>query len=126
MFKKLLKNKKAQQSAEYALLISLVIAAVVAMQTYAQRTLQSRIRGGSNYLVHFTDTTGEGIGGTAQYEPYYLDSQYDVTRADTTTELHDDTTISKAQDALTTRGTGGFKSMSFDTSAFTQTSEDNP
>ena len=35
MFKKLMKNKKAQQTAEYALLISLVVAAIIAMQTYA-------------------------------------------------------------------------------------------
>jgi len=109
MFKRLLKNKKAQQTAEYALLISLVIAAVVAMQTYAQRTLQSRIKGAGNYLV--SETTE--LGSTQQYEPYYLDQEYDVTKDDVTTDLHDDKTISKRQLSNTVRAAGGFKAMSF-------------
>ena len=41
MLRQLFKNKKAQNTAEYALLIALVIAGVVAMQTYAQRALQA-------------------------------------------------------------------------------------
>jgi len=85
MFKRLLKNKKAQQTAEYALLISLVIAAVVAMQTYAQRSLQARIKAAGNYLAHETSELGDT---TEQYEPYYLDQEYDVTRDDVTTEKH--------------------------------------
>ncbi len=109
MFKRLLKNKKAQQTAEYALLISLVIAAVVAMQTYAQRTLQSRIKGAGNYLVEKTSE----LGTSQQYEPYYLDQEYDVTRDDSTVERHDNATISKGQVSNTIRGTGGFKAMSF-------------
>lgn len=109
MFKRLLKNKKAQQTAEYALLISLVIAAVVAMQTYAQRSLQGRIRGASNYMVTRTSELGE----TLQYEPYYLDQAYDVTRDDITEDRHDDQTIRKGQLSNTIRATGGFKGMSY-------------
>jgi len=112
MFKRLLKNKKAQQTAEYALLISLVIAAVVAMQTYAQRTLQSRIKGAGNYLVSQTDELGDSL----QYEPYYLDQAYEVTTDDTTIEKHDGSTTgvySKGQLSNTQRGQGGFKAMSF-------------
>ncbi len=109
MFKRLLKNKKAQQTAEYALLISLVIAAVVAMQTYAQRTLQSRIRGAANYMV--TETSE--LGSSQQYEPYYLDQEYDVTKDDVTTDKHDDKTISKGQISNTSRAEDGYKAMSF-------------
>ncbi|MCP3685700.1 MAG: hypothetical protein GY861_23890 [bacterium] len=76
MFRKLTKNKKAQNTAEYALLIALVVAAVIAMQTYAQRALQSRIRDTSKFL---TDATGS-MGNTQQYEPYYLDQSYEVGR----------------------------------------------
>lgn len=83
MFKKLIRNKKAQQTAEYALLISLVVAAVIAMQTYAQRTIQARIRDAGAYLT----TKTSAMGKTNQYEPYYLDSSYTVIRADATTEL---------------------------------------
>ena len=38
MLRNFLKNRKAQNTAEYALLIALVVAGVIAMQTYAQRT----------------------------------------------------------------------------------------
>jgi hypothetical protein len=80
MFKRLLKNKKAQQTAEYALLISLVVAAVIAMQTYAQRTIQARIRDASGYLT----TQTSDLGRTNQYEPYYLETNYNVGRDDVT------------------------------------------
>lgn len=83
MFKKLIKNKKAQQTAEYALLISLVVAAVIAMQTYAQRTIQARIRDASGYL---TDQTS-ALGDSNQYEPYYLETNYNVLRDDSETEI---------------------------------------
>jgi Flp pilus assembly pilin Flp len=116
MLKRILKNKKAQQTAEYALLISLVIAAVVAMQTYAQRALQGRIRGASNYMV----TQTSSFGNTVQYEPYYLDQAYDVTRDDYTLEKQDNATIKKGQISNTLRRAGGFKAMSFNADGFGQ------
>ncbi|MCR4337119.1 MAG: hypothetical protein NUV91_04860 [Candidatus Omnitrophica bacterium] len=97
MFKKLLKNKKAQQTAEYALLISLVVAAVIAMQTYAQRTIQARIKDASQYLTAQTSA----LGSTNQYEPYYASSSYTVSRADATTEIL----------GRNTAGTGGLTRM---------------
>ncbi len=75
-------NKRAQTTAEYAILIAIVVGAVVAMQIYVRRGLQGRIRnvvdhvgqggavGGGNFA--FT----AGMGG--QYEPYYLASQTDA------------------------------------------------
>src|SRR6185436_9453725 len=76
MFKKLMKNKKAQQTAEYALLIALVVAAIIAMQTYAQRTLQAKIRDAGHYLTSQTSQ----MGNTLLYEPNYLDNDYLVSR----------------------------------------------
>ncbi len=111
MFKKLIKNKKAQQTAEYALLISLVVAAVIAMQTYAQRTIQGRIRDASSYLTTQTAT----LGSTNQYEPYYLQSDYQVFRDDTTTQTQD-SSFDTDQLTNSTRGTGGFQSSSYNTS----------
>ncbi len=61
------RNKKAQNTAEYAILIALVIGGVIAMQMYAQRTLQGRIR---DVNVKFRDETN-ALGTTLQYEPYY-------------------------------------------------------
>jgi Flp pilus assembly pilin Flp len=74
MLRNFLKNRKAQNTAEYALLIALVVAGVIAMQTYAQRALQARIQGASSYLEQQTNT----IGTATQYEPYYLNSDYNV------------------------------------------------
>ena len=74
MLRTFFKNKKAQNTAEYALLIALVVAGVIAMQTYAQRALQARIHDVSQYLATNTST----IGGNTQYEPYYMHSDYSV------------------------------------------------
>ena len=67
---KLFKNKRGQNTAEYAILIALVVGGVIAMQTYAQRTMQARLRDASKM---FTSSTTE-IGNTEQYEPYYLNT----------------------------------------------------
>ena len=86
MFKKLIKNKKAQNTAEYAILISLVVAGIVAMQTYAQRALQARVRDAAQFMSN----SGNGILGNAQqYEPYYLNTQYENTRRTEETRLLD-------------------------------------
>ena len=79
MLRNFLKNRKAQNTAEYALLIALVVAGVIAMQTYAQRALQARIQGASQYMESQTST----IGNSTQYEPYYLNSDYNVQSSST-------------------------------------------
>jgi len=74
MLRNFLKNRKAQNTAEYALLIALVVAGVIAMQTYAQRALQARIHDAGTYMANSTSS----IGSDTQYEPYYSNSSYDV------------------------------------------------
>jgi len=59
-------NQRGQNTAEYAILIALVVAAAVAMQTYVKRSVQ----GGVKYTVDKLKNK------TAQYEPYYLESEY--------------------------------------------------
>lgn len=68
----MLKNKKGQNTAEYAIVIALVIGAAIAMQTYVKRGLQ----GGVKYSVDKLQKSS----GTAQYEPYYLKSSYNTTQ----------------------------------------------
>jgi len=80
MLRQLFKNKKAQNTAEYALLIALVVAGVIAMQTYAQRSLQARMRDASQYMAQTTDFSGNGQFVSNQYEPYYMQSNYEVNR----------------------------------------------
>jgi len=67
-------NKKGQNTAEYAILIALVIGAAVAMQTYVKRSMQ----GGVKFAVDKIKKTDTGSG---QYEPYYLQSSFDTTQS---------------------------------------------
>lgn len=104
-----MKNKKAQQTAEYALLISLVVAAIIAMQTYAQRTIQARIR---DAAVHLTKQTN-ALGTTAQYEPYYLETSYDTLRDETTRQEQGNGVFNTVQDSTRTRQKDGFQSSAY-------------
>ncbi len=63
-------GKKAQTTAEYAILIGLVVAAVLAMQVYVKRGLHGRMKDAVDSLQSGTSN----IGATTQYEPYYLNS----------------------------------------------------
>ena len=117
MFKKLLKNKRAQQTAEYALLISLVIAAVIAMQTYAQRAIQGKVRDVARYMTQQTPQLG---ANTYQYEPYYLESAYQVGRDETTTEGQDIAQLThKDMISNRVRSKGGFQSSQYNTTVMT-------
>jgi Flp pilus assembly pilin Flp len=78
MLRNFLKNRKAQNTAEYALLIALVVAGVIAMQTYAQRALQARIHDASQYMATQTSCSTISLGANTQYEPYYMSSEYNV------------------------------------------------
>jgi len=91
MFKTLLKNKKAQNTAEYALLIALVVAGVIAMQTYAQRALQARVSDASLFMASQTVT----LGSTNQYEPYYMKTNYTIDRSANESTILTDTTTAK-------------------------------
>lgn len=109
MFRKLNSNRKGQNTAEYALLISLVIAAIIAMQTYAQRALQGRIRDAGVYLQGQTAP----LGTTVQFEPGYLVSNYAITR-----NAQENVKLGNAQVAMNeqsnrTRGTGGFQEQNY-------------
>lgn len=85
-------NKRAQTTAEYAILIALVVGAVIAMQVYVRRSIQSKIKQAadfqdtanlSNFSFRFNNTS-------TQYEPYYFNStattgQYQSLRENMTT-----------------------------------------
>lgn len=67
-----IRSRKGQSTAEYAILIALVVAVAVAMQTYVKRSLQ----GGIKFAVDKVKKSDTAVG---QYEPYYLESSYDTT-----------------------------------------------
>lgn len=72
--------RKGQSTAEYAIVIGLVIAAAVAMQVYVKRSLQAKVRD----AVDYNDPAATMLT-TGQYEPYYLTSNMDNTRKESTT-----------------------------------------
>jgi len=114
MFRKLIRNKKAQQTAEYALLIALVVAAVIAMQTYAQRAIQSRIKVASDYMATNDGLADDGATNLNQYEPYYLSSQYNVGRGESTTIIQTNETIGRDLDQGTERESGGYQKSTYE------------
>ena len=70
----LIKFKKAQSTAECAILISVIVGAALAMQVYIKRSLQAKMHDAGIALTDVTaDITGDGVilGTMKQYEPYY-------------------------------------------------------
>ena len=72
-------NRKGQNTAEYAILIALVIAAAVAMQTYVKRGIQGRVADAVDHAPATNDIAGSPIQFTTkQYEPYYTQNSGDI------------------------------------------------
>lgn len=82
----LFRKNKAQSTAEYAIVIGIVVAAAIAMQTYVKRGLQAGIK----FAVDKAGSTATTAKN--QYEPYYLQSTY-------TTEQTSGSTQSEELDA---------------------------
>jgi hypothetical protein len=77
MLKTLRKRSKAQNTAEYTILLALVVGAFITMQTWVKRSLQGRVRDASLYRVK----SDNGLwGNSVQFEPDYLRSSYWVGR----------------------------------------------
>jgi len=75
----LIKNRRAQSTLEYALLIAVVIGVFSAMQIYTRRSLQAKIKSGADNAaaVVLQGTEAEAktatlFGTEKQYEPYYI------------------------------------------------------
>jgi hypothetical protein len=75
---------RAQTTAEYAILIALVVAAVTAMQVYVKRGLQGKVKD----VVDDMGTKMPGLASTdtKQYEPYYLQSTGSTSQNSTDSE----------------------------------------
>ena len=107
---KLFKKRKGQNVAEYAILIAMVIGAVLAMQKFAQRGLQARFFDATQFLVENT----QEFGNVAQYEPYYLDSQYETTRgANETKTATNETSFNMNAQSSVTRGNEGYQATTY-------------
>lgn len=82
----LMKFKKAQSTAEYAILISVIVGAALAMQVYIKRSLQAKMHDAGVALTDVSaDITGDGVvlGTMKQYEPYYNEQRLSTMDRDT-------------------------------------------
>lgn len=87
-------GKRGQSIAEYAIVFSVVAAAVIGMQVFVKRGLQAKSK---NAMDAFSATSGaiQGDGGVVggnvgtmqQYEPYYATSAYTVTQDSDTKDV---------------------------------------
>ncbi|MCX5681446.1 MAG: hypothetical protein NT079_04110 [Candidatus Omnitrophica bacterium] len=117
---KLFRNKRAQNLAEYALLFALVIGAIIGIQTFGKRLLMARIQNVGQHLVRNTDygaAMGQATLNTAQYEPYYQNSQYDTTKNEKEVKGGNGTQEDLASNSLTVRDRGGFSNVMFNPTA---------
>ncbi|MCU0666752.1 MAG: hypothetical protein MUF05_06635 [Candidatus Omnitrophica bacterium] len=70
-----LRKKNGQSTAEYAILIGLVVGAALAMQVYVRRGLQGRTKDVVDHTGAAGDVGGQTLEFTSgQYEPYYASS----------------------------------------------------
>lgn len=69
-------KKKAQTTAEYAILIALVVAAIAGMQVYIKRGINAQVKAGVDQM-----STGMGLSGALQYEPTYSGSSGSTTQS---------------------------------------------
>ena len=84
--KMLNRTRRAQSLTEYAIVFSIVAAAVIGMQIFVKRGIQAKQHDVTNY---FTGVTGDSLGNEStrvldtaiQYEPYYAQSDYTVEQA---------------------------------------------
>jgi len=91
----LIKLKKAQSTAEYAILISVIVGAALAMQVYIKRSLQAKMHDAGVALTDVSDDiTGDGVvlGTLRQYEPYYAEQR--LSNVDRDTSLSSSATTS--------------------------------
>ena len=82
-------RKRGQSVTEYAIVFSVVAAAMIGMQIYLKRGLQAKQRDATEF---FTGVTGDSLNvGTnvttlSQYEPYYTNQDYNVTQSSSSSE----------------------------------------
>ena len=103
MLQKINKRLKGQSTAEYAILIGLVIAAAVAMQIYVKRGLQARVHDASQVLVRQTSNAADGLAASGQYEPYYIRSDFNVIRSSAVDSRMETTGVVASDDYSSTR-----------------------
>jgi uncharacterized protein (UPF0333 family) len=81
-----LNSKKGQNTAEYAILIGVIVAAAIAMQIYVRRGMQARVKDAVDYSMTGANNEMGNFFTQKQYEPYYLQTNYTTTQASVASE----------------------------------------
>lgn len=108
------RRSKGQSTAEYAIVLSIVLAAVIGMQTYMKRGLQGRYKSVTDAMTSTPAASPDGTitvsTGPTQYEPYYARESMTTARNDGYTESRDSAGISKTGLlSKVSRSVGGFQ-----------------
>lgn len=76
-----LNSRRGQNTAEYAILIGVIVAAAIAMQIYIRRGMQARIKDAVDFTRTADDDAGNGFfSNQSQYEPYYYQSNFETSQ----------------------------------------------
>jgi hypothetical protein len=108
---RLFRNKKAQNTAEYAIMIAIIIGAFSVMQVYIKRGLQAKIKEGTDNIPDLVATQAGGVATSIfnktelSYEPV--------------TEAHMKTTSSEGKETGAVTEKGGIRELSNATSSRT-------
>ena len=113
MLRNLRRNIKAQNTAEYALLIALVVGAIIAMQDFVGRALKAKMRDASVVMAQSTKIGNETP--TLQYQAYYEERSYDVTQNSESNKRLGDGTVAMDSKTGRTRATDGFEKTTYNT-----------
>lgn len=75
-----LNSRRGQNTAEYAILIGVIVAAAIAMQIYIRRGMQARIKEAVDYTRDADIDAGNAIFNLTQYEPYYMATNFETSQ----------------------------------------------
>lgn len=75
-----LNSRKGQNTAEYAILIGVIVAAAIAMQIYIRRGMQARVKDAVDFTKSADDDAGNALFTQTQYEPYYMATNFETSQ----------------------------------------------
>ncbi len=82
-----LNSRKGQNTAEYAILIGVIVAAAIAMQIYIRRGMQARIKDSVDFTLTADDSSSTNLfSSDKQYEPYYMNTNLTTTSSGKTSQ----------------------------------------
>lgn len=81
-----LNSRRGQNTAEYAILIGVIVAAAIAMQIYIRRGMQARVKDAVDFTMTADEDAGNALFTQSQYEPYYMQTDFQTTQQAQTSE----------------------------------------